>query len=260
MNLKFQATAIEQLQNLAESDRHSLLIEGGLGCGKSYLAKQYATMLGVSDCYSVNPTVQAIRDTINQMYNISDKVVLCIENLDLGVLGASYTLLKFLEEPKSNIYVIVTCRNRYKVPDTIISRSTTVSLLYPTYSDIQDYAQVKNAVSYENLHKLDVWKAVRSLRDVDNVYKLTDAQLYYYSELSDILAFKEPVSNIVWKLQHYSDDTETDLEFVLNYLISITKNRSLKKHIMDCARDISSSRIASHAALAKLVFEGKYGT
>ena len=105
MILNCQKEPIQELKQLADSDRHSVLVEGPSGCGKSYLAKQYAAMLGISDFAVINPTVQDIRDSINGSYNLDSPIVLCIENLDCGVPAASYTILKFLEEPLSHVYL-----------------------------------------------------------------------------------------------------------------------------------------------------------
>lgn len=259
MILKFQSDAITQLEELARHDSHSLLIEGASGCGKTYVAKEYTRLIHSSGCYSISPTVQSIRDTIDQMYNVSDKVVLCIENLDSGVISASHTLLKFLEEPRSNVYIVVTCRNRYKVPDTILSRSTVISMAYPTPADIEEYAQLVNQRNYDRLKNSLVWKGVMSLRDVDNLYKLTEEQIMYYDEITQLLSFKESVSNIVWRLQHYKDDSETDILFVMNYILKTTKNKGIQRKVIECVKDLSTSRIAAHAVLTKFVFDCKYG-
>ena len=95
MILKCQSSALDELQNLADSDRHSVLIEGVAGSGKTYLAKQYAKFLSINDFVTVNATVNDIRKSIDTSYNLESKIVICIENLDTGVAGASHTLLKF---------------------------------------------------------------------------------------------------------------------------------------------------------------------
>lgn len=259
MILNFQKESIEELTNLAKSDRHSLLIEGPSGCGKSYLAKQYAMMLGVSDFASVNPTVPAIRETIDASYNLTSPVVFCIENLDAGVAGASYTLLKFLEEPSKNVYLVVTCRNRYKVPDTIISRSACISMSAPIESDIKDYAEIKDAARYNLMKSYDVWKAVRTLKDVDNVLHFNQTQIDYFSEIKEACTFKDSVANLSWKLGHYNDNSETDIPFVINYIIQVCNSSRIQKHGISCIKDLTSARIASHAVLAKFIFECKYG-
>lgn len=259
MNLEYQTYIIEELRSLAESDKHSVLIDGVRGCGKTYLAKQYAALLGISDFYILSPNVQSVRDTIDSLYNVSSKVVICVENLDSGAVGASYALLKFLEEPAKNVYVVVTCQNRYKVPDTIISRSACISVPAPSPAYLSEYAQIKNASKYNQISKLPVWRAVRSFKDVDNVYQMSDSQLSYYDSLPPLFDFKDNVSNIVWKLQHYSDDSETDPVFVMNFLLSSFNSSAFKRKIIECVRDLSFGNIAVHAVLSKFVLDCKYG-
>ncbi len=259
MDLKFQKDAIDELNMLAKSDRHSILIEGPAGCGKSFIAKQYTKMINVVDFSSVQPTVQSIREALEASYDLTAPVVFCIENLDTGVPAASYTLLKFLEEPSNNVYLIVTCRNRFKVPDTIISRSTCITMSSPIESDIRDYAQIKDIGRFNQLSNHSIWQAVRSLNDVEVAFRLNNDQLAYYTQLRDVLDFKDSVSNIIWKLGHYSDNKETSIPFVFNYIIATTKSEHIKHHAIECMKDITTARIASHAVLAKFVLECKYG-
>lgn len=259
MELQCQVSALQELKMLAGSDRHSLLIEGPLGCGKSYLAKQYAKMLQIVDFSSVKPTVQDIREALEASYDITSPVVFCIENLDTGVPSASYTLLKFLEEPVSNVYIVVTCRNRYNVPDTIISRSTCVTMSAPVESDINDFAEIKDIVKYRQLSAQQIWKAVRSLNDVESIFRLNNDQLAYYEQFNTILKFNDTISNIIWKLGHYADNSETNIVFVFNYIIATCSSKRIKYYAMQCMKDLTSSRIASHAVLAKFALECKYG-
>ena len=107
MELISQRAALEDLHRLADANKHSILIEGSEGCGKSYIAKQYATMLDIVDFQVVEPKVQCIKEAINSCYVIDNPIVLYIENLDTGVLAASYALLKFLEEPSSHVYIVI---------------------------------------------------------------------------------------------------------------------------------------------------------
>ena len=259
MDLKFQKSAIDELKQLASNDRHSVLIEGVVGSGKSFLAKYYGQLCGFSDFVLVQPTVQSIRDALDASYNLTSPVLFCIENLDTGVPAASFTLLKFLEEPTSNVYIVVTCRNRFKLPDTIISRSTCVSLSVPITSDIQDYAEIKDVLKYRSISTQSAWKGVRNLKDVDYVFRLNPEQVKYYDELKQVLNFKDPVSTIIWKLGHYNDNTETDITFVLNYMMGVYTSKRIQKYLIECIRDISTARIASHAVLAKFLLECKYG-
>lgn len=259
MDLNFQSSAVQDLRFLSQSDRHSLLIEGPIGSGKSYLAKQYAKMRNIIDVSAVSPTVQGIREALEASYDFTEPVVFCIENLDTGVPAASFTSLKFLEEPVDNVYIVVTCRDRFKVPDTIISRSTCVTVSAPAPLDIQKYAQHVDAAKYEQLCHTAIWGAVRSLNDIEYVYRMTYDQITYYTHVISALDFKDTVSNIVWKLGHYSDNSEIDIAFMFNYIIATCDSSRIQRYAIAGMHDLATARIAAHAVLAKFVFECKYG-
>lgn len=259
MDLNFQKSAIEELTQLANSDRHSVLIEGVTGCGKSYLARLYAKLLNIKDISFVQPNVQSIREALEMSHDLTYPVVFCIENLDLGVVAASYTLLKFLEEPTSNVYIVVTCRNRFQVPDTIISRSTCVTVAIPTLQDVNDYAEIIDIAKYKSLKSLPAWKGVRALTDVDYIFRLKPEQLDYFRELKSLFNFKDTVSGLSWKLGHFPDNSETNLVFVLNYLMSTVKLIRIKRLIINCIQELSVSRMAQHIVLAKFLLDCKYG-
>lgn len=260
MNLKCQSSALKDLENLASRDRHSILIEGIAGSGKTYLAKQYAKFLNIPDFASVSSTVNDIRKAIDTTYNIESKVVLCIEDIDSGVLGASYTLLKFLEEPRNNIYIVVTCCNINKVPDTIISRSSVVTLSNPTESDLlqfsSNYPEERQKIIKD---RKSLWKAVKNFHDVDYCMNLNATYCDYLQELPALVKSKKPVSDIVWSISHYSDQTEIPSEFAVKYIISNTSDSNVKKHGIICTKELDGSRLAPHAVLSKFIFNCKYG-
>lgn len=258
MNFMCQQQAIKTLKDLADSKCHSVLIEGVQGSGKTYLAKEYSRMLEVPDFQIISPNVGAIRGAIDESYNLNNPIVLCIENLDLGVNAASFTLLKFLEEPASNIYIVVTCRNIRRVPDTIISRSVRVTTTPPRPVDVNQFAQMHNPSRYAELKDSAIWKCATTFRYAESILNMTDAQLSYFPSLRETMNFKDTVSNIVWKLGHYDDNSETPVEIVINYIIEFTNSRTIRLSGIECMKDISSGRIAAHAAIAKFVFDCKY--
>lgn len=253
-----QKAPLAQLELYASSHRHSILIEGPPGCGKTYMALQYAKMLGVADFHIVDPTVQAIRDAIDECYKVDTDVVLCIENLDKGVASASYTILKFLEEPTSNIYIVVTCRNMNRVPDTIISRSVSVNAAPPIDTDIDTYAKSKDAKKFDEISGSLLWRCVRTFGDADIVMHLNSAQLEYFQSLQSLAKFRDPVSQTSWALQHYSDNSETPIELVIRYLMEICDSATVKSAGISCLSDISAGRVAAHAAVARFVLDCKY--
>ena len=258
MNFICQKSALDDLQSLASSDRHSVLIEGPEGSGKSYLAKQYAKMVKVGDYQEISPKVDVIKESIDSCLKINTPVVMCIENLDCGVPAASYALLKFLEEPLPNVYIVVTCRNIKHVPDTIISRSAVIVTSPPVDSDVVQYSKLKNFDRYQQLCNTKLWRCVRTFKDAETVLNMTDDNISYFSSLDDVSKFQDSVSNIIWKISHYPDNTETPVELVIRYFMEIMNTTHIKKAGIDCIRDLTQGRIGSHAVLAKFVFEAKY--
>ena len=139
MNLINQQRVIPELTRFAENKRHNLLISGIEWCGKTYLAKLYAKKLNIDDFQIVESKISSVKDAIENCIHINTPIVLCIENLDLGVNAVSYAILKFLEEPSDNVYIVVTCRNIKRIPDTILSRCVTIALSPMVESDLVVY-------------------------------------------------------------------------------------------------------------------------
>ena len=258
MNLICQKSALEVLDIQAKGDKHSVLIEGPSGSGKTYLAKQYAKFLNISDFVIVPSTVNDIRNAIDSSYELDSKVVFCIENLDSGVVGASYALLKFLEEPRWNVYIVVTCSSIYNVPDTIISRSSVVETSLPTLEDLRTFASSYNKSSMITSRPV-LWSAVRNLSDVDYFMSLSSTYCDHLENLVSFISSKKSVSEIVWSISHYPDNTEIPSKFAIQSIISSVKNPTIKKHAMACIEEIINSRVSSHAILSKFVMESKYG-
>lgn len=260
MDFVSQRQSWQELVSLYNANRHSVLIEGTPGCGKTYLAKYYADFLGIEDFQVIQPTVQSIREAIDTCCLLENRVVLCIENLDRGVPAASYTLLKFLEEPTDNSYIVVTCRNLNKVPDTIISRSSVISVSPPLRQDIESFAMSKHSSRYPVVSKTRLWSCVRTFGDADTVLRMTDVQLDYFESLSTILTNPDSVSGMMWKIGHYPDNTETPTELVIRYLMELSQNSHIQKCGIECIRDMSQANIAQHIAIAKFCFDIKYTT
>lgn len=257
MNFICQQEAISQLKSLAEHQQHGVLIVGDSGSGKTYLARQYAKFLGIADFYMINPAVSDLRGMIDTCIDSGTPVVICIENLDSGVLQASYPLLKLIEDCPKHIYVVVTCNNYYAIPDTIPSRCALVTVNPPTRSDIDQYAKSKDEDTYDRLHENLIWSCVKGFKDADTVLGFNAEQLNYFKNLQRILTFKDTVSNISWKLQHFEDRSETPLPLVLRYLMKLLGPGDQRVFI-ECLNDLAENRISKNAIVSKLVFELKY--
>ena len=256
MNFSCQQEALANLKLLAEHDQHGVLIVGDPGSGKTYLARQYAKMLFIPDFYIINPVMSDLKSMIDGCVTNGTPVVICIENLDSGVVQTAYPLLKLIEDCPKFIYVVVTCNNLYSIPDTIPSRCALVTINPPTAKDMLDYAKAQEPTAACYNHK--VWSCVRSFTDADTALKFSPDNLKYFDTLLAALNAKNsPVSNTSWKLTHYEDNSEIPVVFVLRYLmLSLTGHR--RSACIECLNDLADNRISQNAVLSKFIFEVKY--
>lgn len=259
MELISQAPAIDYLKVLKNADRHSVLIEGAPGCGKTYLAGYYASLLGIPDFQVVEPTVAAVKEFIDICSMLESPVVVCVENLDTGTPAASYTMLKFLEEPTHNAYIVVTARNINGIPDTIVSRSTVVSVTPPLSQDLTTMATTKYSSRYPIVSSKRIWKCARTFGDVDTIMRMTDSQLEYFDSLNDMFVKPDCVSSLMWKIGHYPDNTDTPVELVIRYIMEISNDMRVKSLGMKCIKDLNKANIAAHIVIAKFCFDLNYG-
>lgn len=252
-----QLTAFDELRRAYEHDVHSIIIEGNSGCGKTYLAVQFAKFLDDAEFVQIKANVADIRSMIATTSLTSVPTVICIENIDAGAASAAHALLKILEEPQPNLYIIVTCRNIKHVPATIISRSIVVSVSTPTSSDIQSYIQKFPAESRKTITQSKLWKIVRSFHDADILFSTSADKLNYLSEFT--INFKrDNISTIIWNIGHYPDNSETDIIFMLKYLMFQYSSLDARSVFIDAINDIESKRVADHAVIAKLLLTLKY--
>lgn len=259
MILRNQQDVMSDIQKLAAKRQHNILISGSEGCGKTYLAKLFAKEIGIDDFQIVESKVASIKESIDNCIGSTNPLILCIENLDTGINAASYAMLKFLEEPSDNIYIVITCRNIKRVPDTILSRCVTVALSHMEESDLVAYAKERNPEQLSSVQKDEIlWRCARSIGDVDTLLNLNFQQMGYFKTLLSMLNSKESVSNIIWKLQKFPDGTSTPIEIVIRYLMYSIESETLFVHCHECLMSLSNGRIGTHAVLAKFAFEIKY--
>lgn len=254
--LKNQQSAYITLQDFAKHNKHSVIIEGPKKCGKTHIAREYAKLLNIPDFQIVKPTVSDLREVIDICAQIENKLVVCIENLDDGVIAASYTMLKFLEEPRDNIYIVITCSSCYRLPDTIISRSHVATINPPTNDDMVAVAKLRG-VDMSNIHP-SLQKCCNNFSDIDLVTKLTKEQIDYLHELCSTPTWSDSISSIVWKLNHWKDNTEAPPQFVIRFLMNNMKNPTVYQAGCKCLQDLDDAILGTHSSLSRFAYECKY--
>lgn len=254
-----QQQCVSLLQEFAKKDKHSVVLEGPKGSGKTFLACKYADMLGFSDFAVVPSKVSEIKEAFESFLQVSNNVLLVIENLDEGVAACAYVLLKYMEEPSSNLYVVVTCRSKENVPDTILSRSMTACVGVPTSKDLDAYSFAKHKESYSKIKRSKLWNVVRTFSDADEVCSMTSEQVQYVKQWAYLSAFDGPVSSTSWKLSHYDDGSEANPSVAVKYAMYCNRdNPHAVKCCRTCLDQLNLKRIAPYLTLTKLAFDLKY--
>ena len=248
-------SAIETLKSLAKSGIQSIVISGPSGSGKTYCASLFRRFVKTDDFILVDPKMQDIRD---MLCGAGESTTVCIENIDSGVVGVSQAVLKFIETPPKGIYVIITCRRVDMIPETILSRCAHVVLPPITPMDLIEYVKTKYPAAADAvIKKTDVWSAVSNTHDIDWLCGLNERSLSDLSGLYATATSGGAISSIVWKLQHFSDGTNLNTEFVMRYLMRNGKTPMIRNAFRKALDDITF-HIPAHAALSKAIMSVKY--
>ena len=256
MEFDFQSQAISQIKVLADNDVHSILISGIRGCGKTYVAQKFAEFKGINTFHSINAKVADLKDAIQSSFRLQENQVICIENLDDGKSAASQVILKYLEEPLPNVYVIVTCVNSSKLPDTILSRAIEVQIGIPHMNELSQYARNLNAQRFNTYREYSVFSTCKSLSDVRQILNLSLDQIKYYEQFQDIKSlFKQSVDAILWNLGHYADNSKADSKLALRCIMrsdSIFRGLALNSLL-----ELEENKLSETAILGKFVLNSK---
>lgn len=119
--IKDQEFITEQFNNFTlDTLPHTILLVGKFGCGKHFLVNQLCSKLSLG--------LEQIDDTLNlELLNKINELnipTVCLFNGSAITIKEESVLLKFIEEPKSNIFNIILCESAVNMLDTIINRCT----------------------------------------------------------------------------------------------------------------------------------------
>ena len=152
----------------------TLLLEGDIGCGKHTLANSIAEQLGV---VLIDITEQLTLETIERAMLSPTPYVYLIDSSKISVKEQN-VILKFLEEPLKNAYIIVLCTNKAMLLNTVVNRC--IVLTFEQYTVDELYTFVENR---------EQW--------VDNQFKYanTPGRVKYFESinLNEMIAFAEKV-------------------------------------------------------------------
>lgn len=264
MKMLVQNESMKKLQIAANADFHSLIIAGSPGCGKTYLANQYSKLLNIKNVNYIESSISDVKNIMFDVYHQTDKMLFIIENLDTGLVQVSYALLKLMEEPPDSVYIIVTCRNIDKIPDTLISRSYVIHMQPMGTMELSKYMQD----NYQNLYRLvikyELMPCIKSISDIKQLNEYDESKIRYLSDLylhlHNILTSKRllrstTVYSLSWKLTRFEDNSTIPVKLMFQILLCRFYNYpDICRIILDCVSDLESGRIAEYIVLQKFLF------
>lgn len=163
MLLEGQDKLLEQvLVYTIETIPKNILFLGPQGCGKHTLAKQLADNLKLN-FVEINNTI-----SFESILDIQTQAIQKIYFIDLNNFTekSQNTILKFLEEPLENTYIILASNSKYKVLPTIINRCRIFE--FSAYSkDFLIKHIDKNQINYAEFI-LSICNTVGQLKDIAN--------------------------------------------------------------------------------------------
>jgi len=121
---------------------HSFILEGEEGSGRHIISKYIAEHLNLE---WIDITDNISFDTINEIMLKPQPCVYFIEGAKLTDRQEN-ALLKFLEEPTKNAFIIMSCNSLSQLKPTVINRCESRKLIY-SYSDLYNFCHDDKVVS-----------------------------------------------------------------------------------------------------------------
>ncbi len=272
--LDFQNEIVERLNISSNNGKlfHSYIFSGSKACGQEEVAKHFAKLVLAKNDFIAESQIDNLTHSnlfyiVSEKQNISkeqvlnmtseinttsltgsDKVFIVNDAHKLSE-SAQNSLLKVIEEPKGNTYVIFIVENVYNLLPTIVSRSQIVKFkplpfinkYYEICDEYEDKTKLKYALylddsNFENLYASeDFDNYIRVVREfmykyfqkLDNTYLLEEYCYKYLKSkdefknlvnlliinISTVINFKEAVSDTIFddKFLEIINDMEMDL-------------------------------------------------
>lgn len=235
--------------------KHLLCSKGDLPCGKC-LACQKVDLLSHADLriYPKNSKsilVDDIRDLIENIYLSpveSDKKIFVLKNFSNATIQAQNKLLKILEEPPKNAYIILGVSNVSKVLPTVLSRCKKMRLQPLSPDTLKSILHSEDGDKIENVVHIaqgNLSKAISYAKDgnFQNVFASCMDTLKNMKNSTQLIAYSTKLST-----------NKDDFPVVLNIFESIfrdilmlrlgkvelLKNKNLTKDIAELAQNFDS--------------------
>ena len=151
-----QEKILETVKTLIDNNKFPkfMLLQGARGWGKTQLVREIAKLKGV-DLVTFENKVDDLRECIKLAYEQTSPIIYVLTGGDTMSVAAKNSILKLIEEPPLNAYIIMLVENEETVLPTIRSRAFMLKMDSYTQDDIRAYLVTKdNAFTQEELDKI----------------------------------------------------------------------------------------------------------
>lgn len=133
----FQDKLINRVDKYIETKTlpRTIMLEGRYGCGKTTLAKYIADKLGFEFLDISASLSLELLESIT--LSVTPRVYF-INGLEINVKDQN-AILKFLEEPLKNAYIILTCESRSTLLDTVVNRCVILEFEVYTKEQLREF-------------------------------------------------------------------------------------------------------------------------
>lgn len=255
-----QKEVLKQIDNLIEKGfPRFVVITGQKGQGKTELAKYISKKLGYP-LVEFGIKIDEIREMIEMSYKQTEPIIYLIQNADKMSINAQNSLLKLVEEPPQQAFVIMELQQIENTLDTIKSRCQEIKMESYTEGDICDFLSDISDIELEdrkiishtaqNKYQIDLlikYKPKEFFDYVDkvynNIYKVQSANSFKIAEKLDLKDTGEGYDlEIFWNMYmnrtyegllkcYIIGEHHTDLTHTLCQCINITEKYKQKLNI-----------------------------
>ena len=184
---------------------------------------------------------------LNQTAQLSGNKVLVIPNIELMSESASNSLLKTLEEPTANTYLLLTSNEAQKLLPTVLSRCEKILIAPPTYQQSVSWLQTKNVdIPSQEALLANANSPLRYLSSLSD-----DSQLNFNdfeTALTKLRSGQESPSRLaeVWKAEANNMSA-----WLAQYFLNEYKNKQDDKVFAGYQRCLETVKLLSHPGINK---------
>lgn len=151
-----QEKILELVKTLVEKGTFPkfVMLQGARGWGKKQLTIEIAKIMGI-DLVTFENKVDDLRECIKLAYEQTSPILYVMTNGDTMSVAAKNSILKLIEEPPANAYIILLVENEETILPTIRSRAFALKMDEYSQNDIKTYLTTKdNAFTQEETEKI----------------------------------------------------------------------------------------------------------